>query len=122
MDTAQAAWTLVAATDDENDYYFIDKSSIRKNGTRVKAWFLNDMKIPSKNSDGTYYLSKKIFNEFDCKNETNIGLALVATSENMGKGAVVFSYTNDDARKFSPQPIVPGSIGESMLKAACEKK
>jgi hypothetical protein len=122
MNSAYAAWTLVAISNDDNDNYFIDKSTIRKNGTKVKAWFLNDMKIPSKNNEEKYYSSVKRLSEFDCKNETNIGLASVGTADNMGGGAVVFSYTYDDRKEFPAQPIVPGSIGEAMFKAVCGKK
>ena len=113
--TAMAEWVLIGSVD-EFDLY-VDTTTIRKNGNLVKMWELKDYKTGQNTQDGVY-LSKKVQHEYDCRNETDRLLALVAYSGNMGSGKVISSFTVNEYQSPA-HPIVPGTVGVVLWKIAC---
>ena len=114
--SAMAEWTMVG--DNVNTNLYIDFSSIKKTGNKVKAWSMDDYK-KIQDADKDKYLSDVAQNEYDCKEETTRLLALIIYSENMAKGHVVYSNLNVHGEAA---PIPPNSSGRILWKRACGKK
>jgi hypothetical protein len=114
---ASAEWTRIG----ENDRFvqYVDRATIRRNGDFVKMWDLSDYKALQKSAAGESYLSEKIQNEYDCKEEKRRLLAYAFYDKTMGDGKVVTSNSNV---KSEWEPNYPGSIGETLWKIACGKQ
>ena len=63
-------------------------------------------------------LSSKSLEEYDCVSQEERTLSLTFFSGNISDGNAL--YTDSDAQKWTP--ISPGSLNESLWKAACGKK
>ena len=81
---ASAEWTAA----DFNDEFikYVDFATIRRNGNFVKMWSLSDYKTVQKAADGQSYLSSKVQDEFDCKEEKTRLLAFTWFDGKMGSG------------------------------------
>lgn len=113
--SAMAEWTNVGST--SNFTAYANLSSIRKAGSRVKMWSMDDYKTIR--TDGyVSFISRKQLNEYDCKEEQARILGLSYHSENMGEGSV--PYKNSDRGNWSP--VTPDSVSEVLWKIACGKK
>lgn len=106
-------WEKISESSDGATVYYAP-DTIRKNGDRVKMWYLYDYKN-AQDPFSEPYLSKKAQFEDDCKEEQIRLLAFSVHSGNMGAGEVV--YSNSDPLKW--EPVWPSSIGETMWKFAC---
>ena len=106
-----AEWTRV------DDDTYVDLSTIRKSGDRVKMWDLLDFKVVQ-TVNGQRFLSMQGQDEYDCKEETSRHLAIIAYSKNMGAGEAIYST---GAMHQEPRPIPPGSVLEVKFKVACGK-
>jgi hypothetical protein len=114
---ASAEWTLVGSNDVFIQY--VDRATIRRDGSLVKMWDLKDYKTVRKSATGKSYLSDKGQEEYDCKEEKSRILAFTWFDGKMGSGEVV--YTDGDAGgKWLP--IEPESAGTIVWKIACGKK
>ena len=111
-----AEWTKVGDTDTYTNY--VDLSTIRKLGNKVKMWNLYDLKVATSEANGRLYLSSSNQKEYDCKEETSRILAFINYSKNMGAGEAVYS---SGALHDEPDPIAPRSVNESLFKLACAK-
>ena len=114
--SAMAEWTPINQT--EMGTHYVDFSTIRKVGNKVKMWTMHDYKT-MQIYEGKYYLSNKSQFEYDCKNETSASVADLSFSDNMGSGQLVSSYYKNG---LNPLPVSPGSIGEFVWKIACGKQ
>lgn len=118
---AMAGWTLVAkSTDDSPNFYFIDKRTIKREGSKVSAWTLTNYATPQDFS-GRFYLSIKAKSFYDCKDETEKVLSMVWYEESDGNGKVIDSF-HPKANEVETRVIVPDTIGDMLMKAACGKK
>lgn len=103
---------------DSNDklIYYVDLSTRRREGNRVKMWTLNDFKT-IQNAQGALYWSVKTHYEFDCIKFESRGLLLSVHSEKMGEGEEMHNGP------FEPEwgAVPPNSILETYLKIACLK-
>ena len=113
--SAMAEWKLINYSDEISLY--VDSTSIRKDGTKAKMWYLQDFKTPQKDM-GKPYLSKIIKSVNDCKNETDKTLAIVFYQGNMQQGKITLQLDYADGESIE-RAIVPGSIGEILWKIAC---
>ncbi len=113
--TAMAEWVKVSNVDGGDITFYTDPSTIRKNGKSVKMWELQDYLTAR---TGENYLSVKIQNEYDCKNERTRLLFLSLHSAHMGGGDIV--EMNNSPGEWMPVP--PASIIEALWKIACGKK
>lgn len=114
--SAIAEWIGVGSSDGIDIY--VDKTTIRKNGSMVKMWSLNDYKTVHKDayfSEGNAYLSIASQGEYDCKGEQARLLSFASYSKNMGYGNAVYSHTDN----YIWEPFVPESITEALWKFAC---
>ena len=119
---ASAEWTWISVNNEFN--VFVDKATIRRNGNLVKMWHLVDYrKVVDyreviKTFTGDPYLSQKIQNQYDCKEEKSQSLGSTSFSGNMGGGNPVYSVSNTS--EWSS--VSPESVGEALWKIACGKK
>jgi len=108
-----ACWEELAEADDRK--IFIDVCSIVNESGYKKIWFKEELKL-YKNLKDSYYDSTKNLSYFDCgKNIT-----FVTQQEFYNKDELVFSEKYNP--KNTKEEIIPDSIGEEMLKAACGKR
>ena len=76
---AWADWMLIVI-DEEGTRHFIDPKTIRKEGSRIKVWELQDFKTGFRGA-----LSMRFRMEYDCKNEQNKMLSISSHSGGMGR-------------------------------------
>lgn len=93
----------------KGDEYYIDKSSIKKQGLIITTWigqrFINPI--------GNIY-STKSQNQYDCYNEQSKILYVVTYSDKESKNIVSNGNPNDVWT-----PLLPGSIEHNLLKTIC---
>ena len=113
-----ATWVVVG--DNDSVVVFVDKDSIRRNGSRVKSWLKWQWTQPAEipNSYPTKkYQSEKQLQVSDCANNTLAIAQGIMYSDATGD-EVVESYTiAERAWKFSE--AAPETIGESIIKFVC---
>jgi hypothetical protein len=105
--SAMAEWVKVSNVDGGDITFYTDPSTIRKNGKLVKMWELQDYLTAR---TGENYLSVKIQNEYDCKNEKTRLLFLSTHSGHMGGGDLV--EMNNNPGEWIPVP--PASIIQAL--------
>lgn len=113
--SAFANWKPVDANDANVAY--IDLSTVRKSGQFREAWVMYDNTSPT-DFNGRRYLSSKIKQRFDCASERVATLAFVFYAGNMGTGEVIYTTS---VNNVNWDHVVPGSVGETLYKAACKR-
>lgn len=113
---AIAEWLEIGINSGETQY--VDASTIRYDGSMVKAWTLIDSKIPKRVQQDEAHLSMKIQEEYDCGKEQFRVLSSSTHSANMGQGRVI---------AFSINPtewvgIPPDSFAALKSNLLCGKK
>src|SRR5262245_44720851 len=112
-----AEWVEVASSNDGFMAYMYP-DTVRVNGSLVRMWTMYDFHKPRQDRlSSRKYLSTKMQEEFDCKEQQSRILAFTDYEENMGKGKVLNTY----AGSYSWSPIAPDTIGEVMWRVACGK-
>ena len=114
-----AGWTNIGGTNDFDEY--IDISTKRKVGNKVKVWALVNFRIPQNDNNDGAYLSEVYNIEFDCVNENYKFLSITDYAESMQAGKVVSSF-NYPPEKSELRNITPNSVMETKFKLACGKK
>jgi len=114
--SVMAGWTKLGKTEDGTYTHYVDFSTIRNNGTRVKMWSLNDY-TNIQTFAGYSFLSVTNLREYDCHDGQIRLLYYSWHSLNMGSGDVV--YVANRTQDWSP--VTPDSIGETQWKIACGK-
>jgi len=109
---AWAEWVEVTRGSNENVFY-IDPATIRKEGNRRKVWGITDLKKAGFSGE----LSRKYRKEFDCKEERVRILNISAYSKSMGAGDVLVI----DNGIGEWQEIAPETVDETLLKRVCGK-
>ena len=82
--SAMAEWVWVGKSEG-NFTTYVDPTTIRKSGNKVKLWRLTDYKMAIKFTNGQY-LSTKSQMQHDCMEEQFRMLYVTVYSENMGLG------------------------------------
>lgn len=114
---AMAEWKLIDFDQEANNFY-IEPTSIKKQGNKLTVWMLDDYFLPQTDiDDAKSYSSSKNKVAIDCKKETVKFLAAFHHKGQMGEGEIV---QINNAESFD-YPIPPNSILESVLKATCGK-
>ena len=111
-----AEWSEIGKTDGYKIY--VDLTTIRKVGERVKMWVLVDYSTAQIVGNIRPFLSRKDQSEYDCKEELWRKHAAIIFPENMGKGEVIISNgsVNGEWEAVSP------SSGDKLLwNVACNK-
>ncbi len=114
-----AGWERVGSHD--VGVVYADRATIRKKGNFIEMWRMENYFEIQVNSEGKKYKSSKIFDRFDCNNETYGIVSFSQHSGEYGRGETVFSYT-PKKNEIQDDPISPESIGESLWQVACGRK
>ena len=112
-----AEWMAVGGNEEAGVTVYADPDTIRRKGSLVKVWHLNDFKT-AQIVNGISYLSVKAQHEYDCTKNRERIIALTKFSGNMGSGKVVSK--DSDTRKWKPG--TPGSVSHDLGKLACKKQ
>lgn len=111
-----AGWELMSGDDSSKLTVYVDRDTIQRSGNLAKMWQLFDYKTVQTVA-GDSLLSFQRYNEYDCAGERTRMLAYTWFSSNMGRGRVVYKTT--EAQPWAS--ITPGSIEQTLWKAACSK-
>ena len=111
---AYAEWTHYAK-DEIGNISFYDKSTLKRNGNKVKVWNYTNYSPNDEQSKSLNVSSMRSLKEIDCVNETFKTLALSSYSKSDLKG----DFTS--VRYTSIDYIVPESITADLMKLVCKK-
>jgi hypothetical protein len=115
--SVMAEWTAMKWNHEDGGLtLYVDYTTIRKEGDRVKMLSLVDFKIIEKDEVDLY--SSRAQNEYDCKEREIRQLFYSLYSDSMGKGKM--EHANSEHLNW--MPIQPGSMEEAMWIVACGKK
>jgi hypothetical protein len=117
---AYGAWVEVNQDIEEGQTVYVDPESIRrKRVDLVEMSVLYDSKT-AQPTVGKVYLSRKVQNEYNCKEDMKRMISVIEYGGNMGTGTVVYMASPlFSATKWMP---VRGGVAEKLLKVACGKK
>ncbi len=113
--SAMAEWVKVGTSDDKTTTIYADPSTIRKSGNRVKMWALWDYSTAQEGGSKPY-MSVRIQNEYNCKEETSRQIYATTFSGNMAGGHTI---GRQGGREW--EPVAPRTHGEALWKFACWK-
>jgi hypothetical protein len=108
-----AGWVLVAQTNNIDSY--IDPSTIRNDGVMRKLWVIKDLK--QRNSSG--WMSVRVRQEYDCKEERYRSLSSSLYAEPMAGGTVMFAQNLEKPDSWIHIP--PGTDAEAIMKTVCAR-
>ena len=109
---AWAGWTFVTK-DLEDNSFFVDFDTLRKDGNLRKVWQMIDLSTSNK----FRWASTRQRNEYDCKNETKSILSFAAFSKKNLEGERLY-----DGNKISEkEDVAPDSVDWRVLKLVCSK-
>jgi hypothetical protein len=117
IEPANAEWMPVYEINRLSTTVSIDPDTIQRRGDLVELWVLYDSKITQAGLGGPLR-STKAQDEFNCEAGLSRVIAVTDYSGNEGSGKVV--YSNLDEQKW--EPVVPGSLGLTLWKVACNKQ
>lgn len=109
--SAFAEWTKVGESDEIN--FYIDFSTIRKDGGWRKVWVIHDLKQRYKGGE----MSARYRSEYDCKDERTRFVSFSSHSESMAGGETLYSDSSTDPWRAIP----PNTTSEKILKIVCAK-
>ena len=102
-------------TSNDKGRYFVETSTIKKNGNLVSFFVLHNRYKPDLNMQGKKYSSTVSLFEFNCQNRTARIAISSEYSGQMGKGDMVSSLNE----KTSWQTASSGSTLDTLLYMAC---
>jgi len=105
-----ANWEFVGAT--EGHQYYIDRTSIKRIGNKIRCWEYNNFDVPRFYSQSPY-TSVVMFVEYDIEMKTCRILEIAGYSEKNKTGTNVFS---DEYEGNKPKRIIPDTIGENIFE------
>ena len=108
--SALADWQKYSSGGDDGTSLFFNRSTIKKNGNKVKLWLLIDYLTPFNSAK-----SIKYYREFDCKKDTVETLFIATYKENMGMGDLIISGKSENG----VTPIIPDSTDAILKNIMC---
>jgi len=108
---AWAEWVKVGEND--HAFYYIDPATIRKNGDLRRVWEITDLKQRSKYG----VMSRRVLNEYDCKEERQRILSLSTHSDPMANGRTISSDSEPSEWDYAP----PNTSVQTILRIVCAK-
>ncbi|HSD35919.1 MAG TPA: surface-adhesin E family protein [Rhodocyclaceae bacterium] len=115
-----ANWALVDSNSESK--IFLDTESVRRNGSKVKVWikWSHSAPVAAKNTyPEKQYQSSKSLDIYDCSDRSSASIQFILYADADG-GEVVKSDSIPE-RLASFREVVPDSIGEAILEAACKR-
>jgi hypothetical protein len=108
------AWAerVEVASDVSGYTYYIDPATIRKDGNLRKVWEFHEREQPKQDGE----MSRRVRNEYDCKNERRNLLFASTHSAPMAAGETLFRY---DGSTQEWGQIPPETVAEEILKLVC---
>jgi Zn/Cd-binding protein ZinT len=113
-----AEWEF--ATDTNSATFYVDKTTIKKNGNFIKMWTKTDLKSVDTTSNGKNYLGLKTLFLFNCKDEEIGVVSQVFFSEHSYDKVV--DTVNVKQSEVNFHSFSPDSIFSAIWKIACGKK
>lgn len=110
-----AEWVKAAWSD--GAIMYIDASSVKREGGKVRAWVLSDFSSLQTAGEITYMSSNRL-DLFNCKESTSVLLAANLYSGGGGAGEMVASEQWSESEQ-STTYLAPDSKGEAIMKQAC---
>lgn len=114
-----ATWVEIGGNDAV--VVFVDRDSLRRNGTKVKSWLKWQWSKPTEVPD-TYppklYQLERQLQVSDCANN-NLAIAQGVMYSDASGNEVVASYTYQE-KTWRFTEVVPETIGESIIKFVCK--
>ena len=98
--------------------FYVDLSSIKKNGSLVTYWSMYNKKITALMNNPSNSYSTKLRVTQNCEMEESKITYFASYEKSMGEGKVLESQNWDE----KPQPNIPGSIGYIVMKYVCNSK
>ena len=115
--SVMAEWTALKWNHEDGGLtLYVDYTTIRKEGDRVRMLSLADFEVVEKNEVDLF--SSRAQNEYDCKEKKIRQLFYSLYSGSMGKGKM--EHSNSEHLKW--MPVQPGSMEDAMWTVACGKK
>ena len=111
--SAMAEWVKVS--EDKLVTAYADPTTIRKLGDKVKMWALWDYST-AQEGDSKPYMSVRIQNEYNCKEETHRQIFATVFTDNMARGNEIASQGGREWK-----PVAPRTHDEALWKFACGK-
>jgi hypothetical protein len=102
--SAWGTWVRIGSTD--TAVHYIDPTTIRKDGNLRRIWAMQDMRQTS--PDGV--MSIRLFEEYDCAEESFRYLSVSAHSGPMAGGRILLADNLDDEWSFRPPGTKPSII------------
>ena len=109
--SAWAEWVMYSKSEKSTFYY--DPATIRKDGNMRRVWELHDLRMRRNNG----VISRRMRQEYDCKEERYRFLFVSGHSEPMAKGEILITEGEDNVW----DAIAPGTISDEILKIVCAK-
>ena len=113
--TANAAWLEVSER--VKTSVSIDTETIRRTGNEAKIWTLYNYKAPERLLNGKRFLSTKVLEVVNCREQTSYSASSEDYTGAYGQGDTI-SSANFIAYQ-DEVPVVPGSISDDIAKHAC---
>ena len=90
MNSAVAEWVGIGRAKDGIGKFYVDSSTIKRNGNKVTVWVLTDFKQPQLTIAGLKsFRSYKWKLETDCRKSESKNLGFMVFSKSMGLGDVL---------------------------------
>ena len=119
--SVQADWELIS-TPDSYDYYF-DPQTIRVQGNYTTVWTMSNYRNPEPDPAGAgLYNSDKTLKVLDCAGYMAGTRTIVAYSEPMGAGKVVFNSSFfSSISSVGLTDVVPGTVLDKLFTTVCNR-
>ncbi|MDO9160752.1 MAG: hypothetical protein Q8N35_05780 [Methylococcaceae bacterium] len=112
-------WSFVGTTSDGSFSEYLDLSTKKRSGTKVKIWVLRDFKSEQVLNLGEKHLSVLIQDEYDCSKETVSLLHAKFFSGHMRQGVLVRNIEDINGHTDT---VTPSSTASAKLKIACLRR
>lgn len=108
----------IGESGDKKTKYYIYPKTVRESERPgyITAWFLFEHSTPQKSPHNKYYMKVKNQNLINCKYDKFGFVKVVYYSKN---DDIIYTTKSVDEYLVEEQSVIPGSIGEDMIKAAC---
>jgi hypothetical protein len=113
-----AEWTFFSKSVEGIEFLY-DKSSVKRNGDKVKVWTYYNIDEPISNKDSGSKIARswRSLNEIDCVNDTSKNLSLhIFEKPNLEGEPVDLTVSNPKVTYISP-----GSTNAILMKLVCKK-
>ena len=112
-------WQPIATSGDKDYVLFIDRQTLQRTGSSVKAWFLLDFAETLTTSGGRMaFRSMAELNYLNCDDRSKASVQQRMYADNMGRGKVVYEHSVTDAALMYTE-IIPQSPGELKFDYVC---